>query len=120
MFAMQTRAHEGGRWGRGGHVGWTGSCRIFFEGRMKRRIHFIGVGKMGLPMAAHFLAAGHTVSVSDASPARLEFAAAGGLTVAADACSAIAEAEVIFSSLIMKPFLQKPIGISVEELDSLL
>ncbi len=66
---------------------------------MKRRIHFIGVGKMGLPMAAHFLAAGHSVSVSDTSLARLQLAAVGGLTVSADASSAIAEAGVIFSSL---------------------
>jgi 3-hydroxyisobutyrate dehydrogenase-like beta-hydroxyacid dehydrogenase len=62
-------------------------------------IHFVGVGKMGLPMAAHFLAAGHAVSVSDADPARLKIAAAQGLAVAVDSARAVADAEVIFSSL---------------------
>ena len=61
-------------------------------------IHFIGVGKMGLPMACHFLAAGQMVSVSDADPQRLALANAKGLTVAADA-RAMVTAEIIFSSL---------------------
>ena len=59
------------------------------------RIHFIGVGKMGLPMASHFLAAGHTVSVTDADEARCSLASAVGLTVA----ESPAGAEVVFSSL---------------------
>jgi 3-hydroxyisobutyrate dehydrogenase-like beta-hydroxyacid dehydrogenase len=62
-------------------------------------IHFIGVGKMGLPMAVHLLAAGHAVSVSDADPARLQIAAAQGLAVAVDSARAVAEAELTFSSL---------------------
>jgi 3-hydroxyisobutyrate dehydrogenase-like beta-hydroxyacid dehydrogenase len=66
---------------------------------MTVNIHFIGVGKMGLPMAAHFLAAGHAVSVSDADPARLQKAAAQGLRVADVAAAARAAADVIFSSL---------------------
>ena len=61
-------------------------------------IHFIGVGKMGLPMACHFLAAGHVVTVSDADPQRLALASAKGLTVAVDA-NAMAAADIIFSSL---------------------
>ena len=61
-------------------------------------IHVIGVGKMGLPMACHFLAAGHGVSVSDADPQRLTLATANGLTVVADA-KAMATADIIFSSL---------------------
>ena len=61
-------------------------------------IHVIGVGKMGLPMACHFLAARHGVSVSDADPQRLALATAKGLTVAADA-NAMAAADIIFSSL---------------------
>ena len=64
-----------------------------------KKIHFIGVGKMGLPMARHFLAAGHAVSVSDASAERLQLAVAQGLKACDDAASAIAGAEVIFSSL---------------------
>ena len=66
---------------------------------MSTRIHVIGVGKMGLPMALHFLAAGHGVSVSDPSSERLDLARTQGLAVAGDAAAAISEAEVIFSSL---------------------
>jgi 3-hydroxyisobutyrate dehydrogenase-like beta-hydroxyacid dehydrogenase len=62
-------------------------------------IHFIGVGKMGLPMAVHFLGARHAVSASDADPVRLQMAARQGLTVAEDSAKAIAAADVIFSSL---------------------
>ena len=66
---------------------------------MSSRIHFIGVGKMGLPMALHFLAAGHAVSVSDTSTDRLQLAAAQGLLAPEDAATAMAAADVIFSSL---------------------
>ena len=61
-------------------------------------IHIIGVGKMGLPMACHFLAAGHVISVSDTDPQRLALATAKGLTLAADA-KAMSTADIIFSSL---------------------
>ena len=61
-------------------------------------IQVIGVGKMGLPMACHFLAAGHVVTASDADPQRLALATAKGLTLAADA-SAMSSADIIFSSL---------------------
>ena len=63
------------------------------------QVHFIGVGKMGLPMASHLAAAGHAVTVSDPSGERRQFAQAQGLAVADDAASAIAAAQVIFSSL---------------------
>ena len=59
------------------------------------RIHFIGIGKMGLPMASHFLAAGHTLSVADPDESRLAMARAAGLAVV----DSLAEAEVVFSSL---------------------
>ena len=45
---------------------------------MSETIHFIGVGKMGLPMASHLLAAGHTVTVSDPDHSRLALAAEAG------------------------------------------
>jgi 3-hydroxyisobutyrate dehydrogenase len=61
------------------------------------RIHFLGVGKMGLPMAGHLKAAGHTLSVSDPSSDRLALARACGLEAAEPA--AMAQAEFIFSSL---------------------
>lgn len=63
------------------------------------KVHFIGVGKMGLPMAGHLAAAGHVVTVSDPSPARCQLAQAQGLVLADDADKAIAAAQVIFSSL---------------------
>ncbi len=66
---------------------------------MTLRIHAMGVGKMGLPMALHFLAAGHSLSVSDPSPERLQLASAQGLLVAPDAAVAIAMADVVWSSL---------------------
>ena len=69
---------------------------------MTTSVHFIGVGKMGLPMALHFKAAGHSVSVSDTSDERLQLAGAQGLAVVAgDAAVAqtMARADVVFSSL---------------------
>jgi 3-hydroxyisobutyrate dehydrogenase-like beta-hydroxyacid dehydrogenase len=66
---------------------------------MNATVHFIGVGKMGLPMAAHLAAAGHAVTVSDPSSERAQLARAQGLTVPDDMPGAIAAAGVIFSSL---------------------
>lgn len=62
-------------------------------------IHFIGVGKMGLPMAGHLAKAGHAVTVSDPSAERCQLAQAQGLSVADDATQGIAAAQIIFSSL---------------------
>jgi 3-hydroxyisobutyrate dehydrogenase-like beta-hydroxyacid dehydrogenase len=62
-------------------------------------IHFIGVGKMGLPMACHLFAAGHVVSVSDVDPERLAIATDHGLLVAVDVAIALARADTIFSSM---------------------
>jgi len=61
------------------------------------RVHFLGVGKMGLPMALHLLKAGHAVGVADPSAERLALAQAAGLTLAP--ASAMPEADVVFSSL---------------------
>ncbi|RZL87539.1 MAG: NAD(P)-dependent oxidoreductase, partial [Variovorax sp.] len=63
------------------------------------RIHVLGVGKMGLPMATHLRAAGHAVTVSDTSEASLALARAARLEPAPDAASAIAAADVVWSSL---------------------
>ena len=60
------------------------------------KIHFCGVGKMGLPMASHLLAAGHELTVSDPSAERRELAAAQGLRVAEQG---LAAAPIVFSSL---------------------
>lgn len=62
------------------------------------RVHVAGVGKMGLPMAGHFHSAGHAVTVSDLSEARLLLARGQGLQVA-EAGAAMALADIIVSSL---------------------
>lgn len=62
-------------------------------------VHFIGVGKMGLPMALHLQRAGHAVQVSDVGPAQLAQARAQGLHVATGGQRDLAAAQVIFSSL---------------------
>lgn len=62
-------------------------------------VHFIGVGKMGLPMALHLQRAGHAVQVSDVGAAQLAQARVHGLRVAAGSQQELAAAQVIFSSL---------------------
>ena len=61
------------------------------------RIHFLGVGKMGLPMAQHLMRAGHALSVSDPSEQRLALAAQLGLATG-DAHS-LGQADFVISSL---------------------
>ena len=63
------------------------------------KIHFCGVGKMGLPMAGHLVAAGHELTVSDPSAERRELARTQGLNVVEDDVRAIAGAHIVFSSL---------------------
>ncbi len=63
------------------------------------RIAFVGVGKMGLPMAGHLAAAGHAVVAFDPSAERRALAAAKGLVVAAELAPALAGATHVVSSL---------------------
>ena len=64
------------------------------------RIGFIGLGRMGLPMAGNLLRAGHDVIGCDIAPARLAtFAALGGRSAATPAAAAAA-ADVTFSMLL--------------------
>lgn len=60
-------------------------------------IHFIGVGKMGLPMARHLARAGAQVTVQDSSDDALHRAQAAGLTVGG--ADALARAQWVVSSL---------------------
>jgi 3-hydroxyisobutyrate dehydrogenase-like beta-hydroxyacid dehydrogenase len=60
---------------------------------------FIGVGKMGLPMARHLNAAGHAVTAFDPSPERRAMAAALGITVVDGLAGALPAASRVFSSL---------------------
>ncbi len=66
---------------------------------MRMKLHVIGVGKMGLPMARHLAAAGHSVTVSDPSLERCQLARAQGLEVSTSPAAALAAAEVVLSSL---------------------
>jgi 3-hydroxyisobutyrate dehydrogenase-like beta-hydroxyacid dehydrogenase len=62
------------------------------------RVHVVGAGKMGLPMARHLHAGGHALSVSDADAQRLRLARAQGLE-ALDTAAGVAAADVVLSSL---------------------
>jgi 3-hydroxyisobutyrate dehydrogenase len=63
------------------------------------RIGFIGLGNMGLPMAASLVRAGHAVQGFDLSAAALERAAERGLAKATDIAAAAAGAEVVVTML---------------------
>ena len=63
------------------------------------KIHFTGIGKMGLPMAGHLAAAGHALTVSDPCDERCELAQDQGLAVVGDTAAAMAAADAVFSSL---------------------
>jgi 3-hydroxyisobutyrate dehydrogenase len=78
------------------------------------KLVFLGVGKMGLPMATHLLAAGHAVQVHDTDPQRLVLAQAAGLGVALDVAAAMAQADGVMSSLPHDAAL-KSVGASVAQ-----
>jgi 3-hydroxyisobutyrate dehydrogenase len=60
-------------------------------------IAFLGLGNMGGPMAANLVAAGHTVLGFDVVPAALNRARERGVTVAQDAATAVADADVVIT-----------------------
>jgi 3-hydroxyisobutyrate dehydrogenase len=62
-------------------------------------IAFIGLGNMGLPMAANLVRAGHKVTGFDLAPGAKDAAAAHGLDFAESAVSAAAQADVIITML---------------------
>jgi len=59
---------------------------------------FMGVGKMGLPMARHLLKAGHDVSVTDLETGRLQLAREAQLAVADDASAELTRVDRGYSS----------------------
>jgi 3-hydroxyisobutyrate dehydrogenase-like beta-hydroxyacid dehydrogenase len=63
------------------------------------RIAFIGVGRMGSPMASRLLAAGHTLSVFDPDAAAVSALAAKGARAATSAGDAARGANVVMVSL---------------------
>jgi 3-hydroxyisobutyrate dehydrogenase len=62
-------------------------------------VGWIGVGKMGLPMAGHLLAAGHAVLAFDVVAAQVTALAVKGAKAAASAAEVVRGAPVVFSSL---------------------
>lgn len=63
------------------------------------KIGFVGVGRMGGPMARFLLQAGHRVTICDPDPAARARARAHGAAEAATIAACVQGAEVVFSSL---------------------
>ena len=63
------------------------------------RIGFVGLGRMGGPMARHLLEAGHSVHVFDMSVAAAEALAPYGASKAESALAAARDAELVLTSL---------------------
>lgn len=72
---------------------------------MNRRIGFIGLGKMGQPMALNLCRPGHDVTVWNRSAARSEPLRAAGAAVAADIPSLASGVEILFISVADDPAL---------------
>ncbi|MBC7619663.1 MAG: NAD(P)-dependent oxidoreductase [Candidatus Saccharibacteria bacterium] len=66
---------------------------------MTKHIGFLGLGKMGLPMARHLQTQGHTVTGYDPSAERRAAVAAAGMVVAPSVEAILAQCAVIVSSL---------------------
>ena len=66
---------------------------------MTEVIGFIGLGNMGLPMAANLVKAGHKVQGFDVVPAANEAAAKAGISVAPSAIAAVTGASIVLSML---------------------
>jgi 3-hydroxyisobutyrate dehydrogenase-like beta-hydroxyacid dehydrogenase len=64
-----------------------------------RRIGWIGLGKMGEPMARHLRRAGHDLSVHNRTAAKADRLVAEGASLAATAAEAARGAQVVFSML---------------------
>ena len=69
-------------------------------------IGFVGVGRMGGPMAARLLDAGHSLTIFDTSAEALAPLKARGATVAASAHEVANSAEVVMMSLPTPPIVQ--------------
>jgi 3-hydroxyisobutyrate dehydrogenase-like beta-hydroxyacid dehydrogenase len=72
---------------------------MFAKGAELERIAFIGVGRMGGPMASRLLAAGHSVSVYDPGVAAMAAISAQGARAASSAAEAIKGSTIVMASL---------------------
>lgn len=64
-----------------------------------KRIAWLGLGLIGLPMASRLAAAGCKVSGFDVNPERMKLASQRGISVAASAASALEGAQFVFTSM---------------------
>ncbi len=64
-----------------------------------RRVAFIGLGNMGAPMARNVVSAGFDTVVYDLDPAKMQALAALGADVSPDVRAAVADADVVLTSL---------------------
>ena len=64
-----------------------------------KRIAWLGLGLIGLPMAARLAAAGWKVSGFDVNPGRMKLAAGRGITAVSSAAAALEGAELVFTSM---------------------
>ena len=67
---------------------------------------FVGVGRMGGPMASRLLDAGHTLVIFDTNAAVMQPLAARGATVVSSPADVASKAETVFLSLPTPPVLQ--------------
>ena len=74
---------------------------------MSKKIAFIGLGIMGLPMAGHLLAAGHSVVVHSRTKSRAVDILAKGATWADSPAAAAKDAEAVFICVTDTPDVQK-------------
>jgi 3-hydroxyisobutyrate dehydrogenase-like beta-hydroxyacid dehydrogenase len=65
----------------------------------KQSIGWIGAGKMGGPMSARLVAAGHRVLVVDPDPANRDLAHAAGAEIVPDLKAVAAQADILFSMI---------------------
>ena len=70
------------------------------------RIGFIGVGTMGLPMAANLVKKGFAVTAFDMNPAAVKAATAVGAAAAASAAEAVAGADLVITMLPSSPHVE--------------
>ncbi|WP_297367637.1 3-hydroxyisobutyrate dehydrogenase [Acidocella sp.] len=83
---------------------------------MSEKIAFIGLGNMGLPMAANLLKAGHDVTGFDLAPNAKMLAETAGLKFAVSAARAVAGASIVITMLPMGKHVLSVWGEIVAEL----
>jgi 3-hydroxyisobutyrate dehydrogenase-like beta-hydroxyacid dehydrogenase len=73
---------------------------------MSQTLGFVGVGRMGGPMASRLLDAGHALVLFDTNPEAIRPLIARGATLAASAEDVASKADVVFISLPTPPIVQ--------------